>query len=506
MSDDELEDQSPQPDEPAPKRSLTSVLYVMVNAFPFETEKLGIIQGRSLSGAMEKALTGRLDRREQDDFQASRTFMGCSSGIPDAPDRPVWNPLLPEQVAQLTDADVSAYAAEYLARVLKTLPGADPVAALAVHARAERNRIAEDLDKHGEVVRDSLRNIAATSSVMQNWKELHDSIQGSAANAQRAMKLAMGPAEDATNSLRQAIAQIHKQSFDFDQIFRSPAQRALEEMQGLDKSLRGPLEHIAEVVRAQDAALRSPLQELAESVRAQGELYRHALESPLQEAMKELGEQLSASNREAIDGLRSAVDDLDVPPLSRAPEIRNIDFPVFPRFEETAPGRTTLAVESLRAVSDRMEEKMDLIVDQADNVAGLIAGVTGTIQDQAKQLQSFSDAQTRKAMWYARWSLVIAALALAISAAFGVAGYLGDREDARSQAAHAAAMLEASRAQNEMLRDLLKKQLVPPPVATAPTLQRPTTPPLPLDAARGSPAKPPAPPARRSRPTAPPKP
>lgn len=439
------EDDPPDPAEqaaaPPPKQSLSSFLFKVADAFPFETENLGTIQGRSLSGQMEKALIARLPAKEPlSDLEVGRIFVGCSSGIAEAPNKPVWNPLTPEQAALLTDADVVGYASQYLAKVAKSTPSTDPVASLAAYARAERKRIAEDLEKHGNAVRDSMRDIAATSSVMQNWKELQLSIDGSAADMQRAMKLAMGPASRATDSLREAMDSLH-----------GPRQRAIDEF------------------LAQRASLRGPIHEAMDAAKAQDELVR------------------SSFGSSALEGLDSDYS----PSISRLPEIH---MPKMPRFEETAGGRTALAVEALRDVGEGMDEKMDLIVGQADNVATLITGVTGEIQEQAKRIQQHSEAQTDKTMRNARWSLCVAAAALVVSAAFGIAGYLGDRDDAKAQAAHAAEMLNALQDQNAKLEVLVQKQAAPAKAAPPPVPAPPRVLPKPAPPATSSkPAPPPVP-------------
>lgn len=462
------EDDPPDPAEqaaaPPPKQSLSSFLFKVADAFPFETENLGTIQGRSLSGQMEKALIARLPAKEPlSDLEVGRIFVGCSSGIAEAPNKPVWNPLTPEQAALLTDADVVGYASQYLAKVAKSTPSTDPVASLAAYARAERKRIAEDLEKHGNAVRDSMRDIAATSSVMQNWKELQLSIDGSAADMQRAMKLAMGPASRATDSLREAMDSLH-----------GPRQRAIDEFLAQRASLRGPIHEAMDAAKAQDELVRSSFGP-----------------SALQDVMRDFENQV---NRPALatEQLRESLEGLDSdysPSISRLPEIH---MPKMPRFEETAGGRTALAVEALRDVGEGMDEKMDLIVGQADNVATLITGVTGEIQEQAKRIQQHSEAQTDKTMRNARWSLCVAAAALVVSAAFGIAGYLGDRDDAKAQAAHAAAMLNALQDQNAKLEVLVQEQAAPAKAAPPPVPAPPRVLPKPAPPATSSKPAPPS--------------
>jgi hypothetical protein len=111
-------------------------------------------------------------------------------------------------------------------------------------------------------------------------------------------------------------------------------------------------------------------------------------------------------------------------------------------------------VEGLHQVSGRVEAAVGVIVNQVDTASNVITSILSTVQRATVDLKKQADVSTR----YALISLVVATIALAVSAVFGYRGYYADRREAVEQGLESRALLEATRAQNKLLDELVRRQ------------------------------------------------
>lgn len=488
------------------KTSLRTLIALSVDAFPFTTEHLGTVQGRSLSGPMENALVERLPSKSTlSDLAVSRIFMGCTCGLAGEPNTPVFQPLTPDQADQLTDADVRGFASQYLTNVAKRPESNDVIADFAIYAREQRDRIAQELDKHGQAVRESMRNLSVNSGIMQNWQALQDAVQGPAVRMQRELERAMGPAHRATDAIREALEAIQRPAMatnamraiiDSEQA-RTEHLRSIEgrlqadmdayrrqldlvnssAMERLRNELEGPATRaLAELQRQLNPPIATALDEM-----------RRQLEGPAGDALAQMQRQLDSARDLTMERFRtdlaSLPDDVDDPD---AADTLELELPRLAPIPDTM-GRTALAVERLHEVGGRMEAAMGVIVNHAGKASDLIQEVSGTIQTEAREFQKQSEAQTSKAIVYARISLAVSAIALAAGAVIGGLGYSADRAEARSQDADTKVLIRELREQNQKLGALVtaqkvsapvpaSNQMVPTPPKAAPASPRPTNP------------------------------
>lgn len=112
----------------------------------------------------------------------------------------------------------------------------------------------------------------------------------------------------------------------------------------------------------------------------------------------------------------------------RPKPLPEISIPKLPPEHKTPVGRTAIAVEKLGEVGHRMEEAMGLVLEQAGNVSRMVGEVLTQIEQEAAKSQRAA----RHAFWVGAISLLLAALALGLSAYLSLVGYRADREDARS--------------------------------------------------------------------------
>ena len=519
---DETDSSQPGKGRPGKKVSLRTLIVLASDAFPFVTEHLGPVQGRSLSGAMETALVERLPPDDQlSDREVAQVFMGCTCGVAEEPNTPVFKPLTPEQVDQLTYADVGGFARDYLEKVAKQPAQEDAIAGFAAVAREQRRRIAEDLAKHGKDVRESMRSLSANSSIMQNWQALQEAVQGPALRMQREFERAMGPASRATDAIRDALAAIQRPAMATDAIrdfieaertradhLRSIEDRLQADMDAyrrdLDLVSTSTVERLRRELEGPAASAVAELQrQLANPVAKALDEMKHQLEGPAATALAEMQRQLDSARDVAVERIRTDLEHLpdDIGADSNEPETLELELPRLPSIHESPLGRTALAVEGLREASGRMEAAMGVIVNQAGKASDLISNVSGTIQTEAREFQSQSDRQTKKAMSYARFSLIVAAVALGVSAWFSWLGYNADRAEARTQGLETKAVIEQLREQNGQLGALVAAQRITSQRQSPAANQTPSTSPIPAPSTPGGKGRPkPQPAAKPGRP------
>jgi hypothetical protein len=139
-----------------------------------------------------------------------------------------------------------------------------------------------------------------------------------------------------------------------------------------------------------------------------------------------------------------------------ADESAMYSLPELPPVEETPLGRTMIAVEALTASAKRMEGRVDGVTQLAARVAELISNVITEIRINAQAFQEQSEQQTRKAIIFAKWSIGISVLALAVSAGFSIKSYLVQRQQLRAESAESAQMLHEVHEQNAQLRAIAR--------------------------------------------------
>ena len=101
---------------------------------------------------------------------------------------------------------------------------------------------------------------------------------------------------------------------------------------------------------------------------------------------------------------------------------------------------------------------MGYIVKSAGEVADLVGKVSTTIKDEAGRLHKESQKQAKRAIWIAVVSLVVAAVALVVSAYFSRLDYSAGRAEASASSQDTGALLKRMEEQNALTRNLVDEQ------------------------------------------------
>lgn len=129
-----------------------------------------------------------------------------------------------------------------------------------------------------------------------------------------------------------------------------------------------------------------------------------------------------------------------------------------PPLEDTAHGRTMMAAEQLVEAAERFEGLMENVVSQVGATADLVGGVTQAIKEEARDFESRTAAQTKSAISYAKWSFIVSAIALVVSAGAAIWDQLGSATDSAEVAARAASQLSELTQINQRLDEQVTLQ------------------------------------------------
>lgn len=375
------------------KQSLSALLRQRVDRFVFEMEAGPLIQGRGLTWAMAATLTERMpDPDALADMAAARVFVGSTSGVvdPDKPDDLVSRSLPPELVQQLTDSDVARFALEYLSAVAKQVPSEEPIRQFAKIAREEAARSAEMIRKTSATMRELFDRNLGYAAILKNIDGLNSANFKLGSNMNELMAKLSGPSKSLADSVGGAMEQFRKNSIQgqIEAILNTPAMRAAEHLKQSN---------------------------LAAQVQSN-------LDSPAQKALDALGAGTASPSWATLGPALDSrlVDRLRPPPIDQTPD-----------------GRTAKGIEKLANAAERFEGLMETVVQQVGTTAELVGGVTQAIKDEAREFERKTAAQTKSAIGYAKWSFIVSAVALAISAGVAVLDRVDSTDDSREAAARA---------------------------------------------------------------------
>jgi hypothetical protein len=260
-----------------------------------------------------------------------------------------------------------------------------------------------------------------------------------------------------------------------------------------------PIARIAEHARGELKQYQESRKKLAETVAASlrpiRTMYKDVFETAKQmqswnQLATSAGALAAALKSNPLGKIGETVRQFDALPHSRPGAVsarpEPIDLSAFkpPPVEKTPGGRTMLAAESALEAVTRIEAAINVIVTQAGNVSELIGRVIKEIEDQGGKMQARTEAQTNRALRYARWSLVVSATALAVSAVFSALTYFQGRNAAHEAAQDTRALVIQAQRQSESLAKLVERTALPSarkatPASSSAGVQRlplPTTP------------------------------
>ncbi|WP_242102498.1 hypothetical protein [Lysobacter sp. M2-1] len=384
---------------PIEKESVRKFVLRMSQPFLLDTAGLGTIQCRHLTMKAFQTFMQRMPSlAEVDDEALVRAYLGAVSGFPVDDDEALPPPLPEEEVALLTSADVSAFAQTYLKQIVKAAEVVHPVPELAAFIRAERGRIEESFKKAAEAIRGAV-DVNAVADVMKNWRALHTNVAGSVLGLRDEIKRLFGTMAP---SIGDAIRTLQQD-------------RQIQ----IGAALGRDQERLKDILDGQREITGLPGSEL-----------------------KALTDRFSTTHGGRYEPFR-----VETPRFDTDDYVSRIPVWEPPDDEETPVGRTAIAVEELRQVGVRMEDAMDLIVEQAGNVSGLVGQVVVQIKEEAAKSQKG-----------AKFAMGVAVLALLASLATGLAGYMADRSEAKAGDVAGDRMVAHLAEQNRLLRAMLARE------------------------------------------------
>lgn len=194
-----------------PPLSLDALMTHMIKPIPLDTEGLGRIYIRGMTMTMSTALAMRMrDTQGLGNRDITQIFMGCTCtrGEGEGDNLKVgYEPLRPEEVDRLTNADVEAFAKLYMLRVLNK-PALDHYGVVADHAKAEAASAEESATKIASLMAD----MAKSSTVMANWPSIRKALEPSVrlGDVLSQFKLNLGPTHDIGNVIEDTLGSIAK--------------------------------------------------------------------------------------------------------------------------------------------------------------------------------------------------------------------------------------------------------------------------------------------------------